>query len=252
MLAAIFLIATVLGNLRFSVGEIQSLQDVSWLQGDTVTLTGMVVNDPQPSGEQTKFTVRVIEAEGSPRATGKVLVTTRSRPSYEYGNLIRLSGKLVVPINQSKFDYVGYLARFGIYSTMDYPAIEVTKPFVGNFLLRWLYAIKHQLVRSIQRSLSEPAAALLSGLLFGIKSNFSDSLISDFNRVGLTHIIALSGFNITIIATSLLWLLSFLSLRWRYGLASAVIILFVLMTGASPSVTRAAIMGIQSWCYLQG
>jgi competence protein ComEC len=81
-------------------------------------------------------------------------------------------------------------------------------------------------------------------LLFGIKSDLPDSLSNNFNQAGLTHIIALSGFNITIIAASLLWLLRFLPLRWRFSLAMAVIILFVLMTGASPSVTRAAIMGI--------
>lgn len=243
-LAVAFVAAATLGNLRFGISQIKNPHDVSSLAGQPVRLTGLIANDPQPSGEKIKFTLKVLSVDDNPLARGNVLISTRSRPSYEYGNLVRLAGQLNTPVNKSQFDYVGYLARFGIYSTMDYPVVEVVEPFAGNSLLHGLYTVKHRLITAIQRSLPEPAAALLSGLLFGIKSDLSDTLMTDFNRVGLTHIIALSGFNITIIATSLLWLLSFLPLRWRYSLASGVIILFVLMTGASPSVTRAAIMGI--------
>jgi competence protein ComEC len=243
-LAVAFVVAVTLGNLRFGVSQVKNPNDVSGLAGQPVELTGLIANDPQPSGEKVKFTLKVLSVDDSLPVGGNILITTRSRPSYEYGNLVRLTGQLNASVNRGEFDYVGYLARFGIYSTMDYPVVELIEPFAGSPLLRGLYAVKHRLVTAIQRSLPEPAAALLSGLLFGIKSDFSDSLMNDFNRVGLTHIIALSGLNITIIAASLLWLFSLLPLRWRYGLAGTVIILFVLMTGASPSVIRAAIMGI--------
>ncbi|MBN2585575.1 ComEC family competence protein [Patescibacteria group bacterium] len=234
----------VIGNLRFGLSNSIKADDVSSLGGQTVELTGVVSTDPQPGATTTKLTVSLLTDANQPAVTGRILVTVPTRPDYEYGNLVQISGQVSRPINRDGFDYAGYLARFGIHATMDYPVIEVTEPFVGSLLLRDLYIVKHRLIKAGQSALPEPAAGLLSGLLFGVKSDLPASLSDNFNRVGLTHIIALSGFNITIIATSLLWLLRFLPLRWRFGLAMAVILLFVLMTGASPSVTRAAIMGI--------
>ena len=251
-LIILMLAVAVLGNIRFGFNYPTSTDSLIELSGQVVQLTGVVINDPTPSRQQAKLTVQ-IRSIGDQPVEGRVLVTTPIGPSFEYGNLLLLNGRLDLPINRNDFDYVGYLSRFGIYATMNYPTIELVKPFVGNLLFKQLYLAKHQLIDVIQSTLPEPAAALLSGLLFGVKSDLPDELMEDFNRVGLTHIIALSGFNITIIAASLLWLLRFLSLRWRYGLAMVVIVLFVLMTGASPSVTRAAIMGILVlWAGLTG
>jgi competence protein ComEC len=244
ILVLLLTVMIVLGNLRFSVGRSIEINDVSSVVGQTVKLVGLVSADPQPGPTTTKLTISLRTNANQPNITGKILVTVPSWPSYEYGNLLLITGQVKQPTSVDGFDYAGYLARFGIHATMDYPTTEIIEPFVGNSLLRGLYTAKHHLIKAVQSSLPEPAAALLSGLLFGIKSDLPDSLSNNFNQVGLTHIIALSGFNITIIATSLLWLLRFLPLRWRFSLAMAVIILFVLMTGASPSVTRAAIMGI--------
>jgi len=242
-LAVLMLAMAVWGNLRFGVSQFNAADEIGRLAGDTVELTGIVIADSEPKGTFTRLTVKAISIDGQ-AVDGRLLVTVPVRPTYEYGNSLLLSGRIDLPINRGDFDYAGYLSRFGVSATMNYPAVELLQSFVGSPLLRQLYLTKHRLIHGIQNTLPEPAAGLLSGLLFGIKGDLSSQLAEDFNRAGLTHIIALSGFNITIIVAGLLWLLRFLSLRWRYGLAITVIVLFVLMTGASPSVTRAAIMGI--------
>jgi len=242
-LAVLILVVALLGNLRFSFNHQRAVDNLSQFSGQVVRLVGVVVSDPLSSQQQVKLTVQVRSINGE-ATHGKVLVTVPVRPSFEYGNLLSLDGRLDLPVNRSSFDYVGYLARFGISATMSYPTSNLIQSFVGNPIMRQLYIVKHQLISVVQATLPEPAAALLTGLLFGAKSDLSPELMDDFSRVGLTHIIALSGFNITIITAGLLWLLRFLSLKWRYGLAMLAIVLFVLMTGASPSVTRAAIMGV--------
>ncbi|MFA5270431.1 MAG: ComEC/Rec2 family competence protein [Patescibacteria group bacterium] len=251
-LMLLMMTAMLLGNLRFGYSRLNTADDLSSLIGKTVELTGSVSTDPEPKGTLNRLTIQVISIDGK-AATGRLLVTVPTRPDYEYGNLLWLSGRVDLPINRGDFDYAGYLSRFGVSTTMNYPAVELIKPFAGNPLLRYLYLLKHQLISTIQSTLPEPAAGLLAGLLFGIKSDLPPSLTDEFNRVGLTHIIALSGFNITIIVAGLLGLFCFLSLRWRYSLIIIAIVLFVLMIGISPSVTRAAIMGILVlWASLTG
>lgn len=100
--------------------------------------------------------------------------------------------------------------------------------------------------KSIEKILPEPQASFLAGLLFGIDKNIPKNLLEDFNKTGTRHIIALSGYNITIIASLIMGFLLWLGF-WRkhaFYLSITAIIFFVFLTGASASVVRAAIMGL--------
>jgi len=99
--------------------------------------------------------------------------------------------------------------------------------------------------KAIQNILPEPQASFLAGLLLGIQDNIPKDLIENFNKTGTRHIIALSGYNITIIASLLMGFLLWLGF-WRkhaFFISIIAIIFFVILTGASASVVRAAIMG---------
>ena len=89
----------------------------------------------------------------------------------------------------------------------------------------------------------EPHASFLAGLLTGSRRGIPDHLLKSFNIVGLTHIIAISGYNITIVMTLITGLLFWLPLRWRLVPSIVAIVLFTLFVGASASVVRAAITG---------
>lgn len=100
------------------------------------------------------------------------------------------------------------------------------------------------LVSIINQLLPEPHAGLLAGILFGTKATLSKSLYQDLITSGTLHIVALSGMNITIIASLVsLTLLRFVSRRIASLLTILLIIGFVWFVGLSPSVIRAAIMG---------
>lgn len=250
---SIFIGAIVIGIYRFNISILKPANDISNFANQEVTLEGVIVDDPQEDGELIKFALLIKSASNNKSATGKVLITTRKYPAYFYGNQILATGYLKVPTQSSDFDYPAYLSRFGIYSTMKYPEIEIVRPFVGNWFLSLLYQAKHHLISTVNYILPEPTAAFLAGLLFGIRSSMPKELLENFNIVGLTHIIALSGFNITIIAGALMSWLKYLSARPKFILVITAIVSFVLLTGASPSVTRAAIMGIIIlWAGLSG
>lgn len=95
----------------------------------------------------------------------------------------------------------------------------------------------------IARSLPEPHAGLLSGILFGIKSSLTPQLQNSLIRSGTLHIVALSGMNISIIATLVAsTLLRAFSRRVASLLTILAILVFVWFVGPSPSVIRAATM----------
>lgn len=252
VLILLFIVTLVMGIFRFNLNTLKSNNDVSNFAGQEVTLEGIIADDPQVENELIKFSIAVRTVDNRD-SVGKVLISTRKFPMYYYGNFVKVRGNLKIPQKSKDFDYSKYLSRFGIYSTMDYPKIELAKPFEGNWFLSLLYKIKHYLINVINYILPEPAAAFLAGLLFGIRSNMPEELLDDFNIAGLTHIIALSGFNITIIAGALMNWLKYFPNKFRFILILFAIVSFVLLTGASPSVTRAAIMGmIILWAGIAG
>lgn len=97
----------------------------------------------------------------------------------------------------------------------------------------------------IAQTLPEPHAGLLSGIVFGTKATLSKSLIDSLIKTGTLHIVALSGMNITILASLVnLTLLRVISRRIASLLTVLAIVGFVWFVGPAPSIIRAAIMGI--------
>jgi len=255
VLVVAFLCAgTFLGILRFSLmNQNASSQDMiqNW-NGQKVVLEGLVHDEPQ---ERTDKTYLVFEAEkatssnqGAVDVGGKVRVKINRFLEFQMGDKIKISGSLEKPKNFSGFDYEKYLAKDGIYSVMNDGEIEKIGVSKMSFVQRELFVVKNKLIDSLQKSLPEPEASFVSGILLGAKQNIPQKLQDDFNNTSTTHLIALSGFNITIIANFIQNTARFLSLSvgWSFFAAILGIGLFTIGTGASASVVRAAIMGVVS------
>ncbi|KKR31945.1 MAG: ComEC/Rec2-related protein [Candidatus Gottesmanbacteria bacterium GW2011_GWC2_39_8] len=98
----------------------------------------------------------------------------------------------------------------------------------------------------INSYLPEPHASLLNGILFGIKATMPKSFYYGLRDVGLLHIIALSGMNITILINLFAKGTLYLGRRISITFTIIAIFLFVVFVGPSPSIVRAAIMGTMS------
>lgn len=190
--------------------------------------------------------------EKSSEVDGKVLVTLGNYPRYEYGDELEISGKLVSPKNfstgedgESEFDYRSFLAKDDIYSLMNYPKVRVIAENQGSRFYRAVYVIKNKFEENLEKILPEPHSSFLAGLLLGSRGGIPEDLKDAFAKTGVSHILAISGYNISILAWFLASLLAFfyLSPRFVFWLSVLSIFIFVLLTGAEPSVIRAAIMG---------
>lgn len=220
-----------------------------------ISLTGIVAEEPDVRSDNVKYAIRVESIKSfdygfvsgqEVKADGKILIVAKKYPLYQYGDKIELTGKLVTPQSSEDFDYQKYLAKDDIFSLVYFPDIKILASDQGNWLMGKLLFIKNKFKDAIGQILIEPQGAFLAGLLLGEKRGLPAELTAAFSRTGTTHIIALSGYNITIIAVALMGLFNFFMVRRQvsFGLSVGVIILFVLMTGAAASVVRAAVMGI--------
>lgn len=236
------LLFLVLGNWRHQQFEAQSTKSEILKYnnaGESVFLTGIVSEEPDIRQNSIKLTV---DTDYS-----KILVTTSRYPEYQYGDKLKIIGKLETPSEDIEgFNYKNYLAKEGIYSTMSWPKIELLAENQGNPIYYYLFVFKNKLKESVNQVMSPPQSGILEALFFGDEENVSQEWKDKFNLTGTRHITAVSGMNITIISALILNFLLALGL-WRqqaFWIAVVLIILYILMIGAPASAVRAGVMGL--------
>ena len=213
-----------------------------------LVLTGIIDQEPRVTDNVLEISLVVDTLRQEDRSPvplhGKILVQAERYPFIPYGARVQVTGDLETPKNFTGFDYQEYLAHQNIYSIMWQPEIEILETNQGNPLIHFLLRIKAHNQETINRLLPEPQAALLSGILLGNEQGIPNDLKQDFRATGMTHIIAISGFNIAIIAGILLvgsrYIFAYRTGAW---IAMAGILIYTIFVGAEASVVRAAAMG---------
>ena len=214
----------------------------------TTEIRGLIGRDPKDGDKTTQLylTTREIRlGEDWYEVSGKALLFVPRYSPYEYGDVLLVRGELETPVQFDEFDYRGYLANQGIYSTMLYPEIEVLDSGKGFRPLGWVYSLRNRLSQSLSEVLPEPQASLTQGITLGMRSNIPSSVRDDFAHTGTAHLLAISGLHLSIVAGIML---SFG--RWVFGrkgyiyiwLALGAIWLYAILTGMYPPILRATIM----------
>ncbi|MDF1499398.1 MAG: ComEC/Rec2 family competence protein [Anaerolineales bacterium] len=251
--------STYLLLIPFFLGALRARLDVKELSPDDVAfyndldlpvrITGTIVDDPEPHETYTALRVRaerlvIPDLDLARTIQGDILVHANPYRDWTYGDWVRVKGEIETPPLLDSFSYKDYLARKDIFSWMPQAAVLKLDHGRGNPLLRWIYQVRHRLYQTIVRILPEPEASLSAGILLGIESMIPDDVYEDFSRTGTTHIIAISGFNITLIANMIISLSRrFFGSRRGLFVAAFGITLYTILVGADAAVVRAAVMG---------
>jgi competence protein ComEC len=231
--------------LPMGPGSVSSLID----HGE-VELAGTVLDDPRPGAatQQVVLDELLGRVDGRVHAVrGRLLATLPRALPLAVGNRVVVVGVVEAPASFDGFDYPAYLARQGIGGlvrtrdarVLDAPA-RAGPAQIAAAARRWLLDGLHEMV-------PEPEAALGAGILLGVRSSIAPEVADDFAIAGLTHVVAISGWNIAIVAALVGTLMRPLEERrgghWLAPAAAATTIAgYVVLTGASPSVVRAALM----------
>lgn len=198
------------------------------------TFQGEVYNEPERAGDFAFVTVKVSEFGGA-----RIRLTVPKYPAFAYGDTLKVKGKIeaLVP------PWRAGLEKDRVRGTVAFPEVEVVSQGGGSFVYRALYGLRRGIITGLYSALPAREAALAAGLLVGDTSGFSPDFKEAMKAGGTTHLTALSGYNIMVVAGAAGALfISFLGRRAAFGATLLVILGFVAATGAQASAVRAAIM----------
>jgi competence protein ComEC len=235
----LFACGIVVGTIRVQ----SEVEKSPYVCASSCTFDAQIISSPETKDAYQTLVVRAFEAQ---KNEYDVQLRVPLYPKFKIGEMIRVSGKVSVPNimyphnGEKSFDYATYLHTKQVGSESLFPKVEVIDSgahTMSDILGRW----KEDMVARINNYVSSPASMLAGGMLFG-NSNMSKELADAFRVAGLSHIIVLSGFNIAIVISFVLFVLAFLPLALRIAVASISVIGFVMMVGAEASVLRAVCM----------
>jgi competence protein ComEC len=231
----------------------------TYATGETIRLEGVVAGEVLPGAESVTLRVRVerltLDIEAAPIPVSGLVLATVPRYSterlaqtgsadYAYGDRLRLTGVLQAPPVFDGFSYRDYLAGQGVHALLRGGRVAFLGAGEGQAFWRGVYALKARALAVLNMLFPEPQAALLAGILLGVESGIPYDLQAAFSATGTSHIVAISGFNIAILA-GVIGAASRRLFGPHRGLRLALIVigLYTLLVGASASVVRAALMG---------
>ena len=252
MVFLVLCVATA-GGARLAAAEIPILPHSIRLLNDgaEVQIRGRIIEDPRrlADGQRVVFAAESVRSGGRWKpAEGLVLVTLPRYPERFYGDMLELTGVLTTPRAATRpgdFDYRVYLARRGIFSLMKPERSRLIAANQGNPVMATLLRFRDRARQTLLRELPEPQAALAVGILLGLQSSIPDDVLDHFSATGTSHILVISGWNITIISAALYSLADGMKLARRKAFWTILITIWVytLFVGATPTVIRAAVMG---------
>ena len=233
---------------RYGLSLPADTPDKIWhYNGQSGSLQGFVADEPdiRDSNQKLEIEVEKISQLPSREVSGKILVTTELYPEYEYGDWLELECELKQPEEFKGFAYDRYLGRYNIYSVCYYPQIRLSFRSRGNWFYKNIFALKKKLTGLIDSGLSEPAASLARPIVFGGQRGLPQKIRDDFQKTGLTHIMAVSGFNVSILAALVMVVLLAVGLdrRQAFYLAVAVLAGYIILVGLPASALRAGLIG---------
>jgi competence protein ComEC len=207
----------------------------------TSTWTGRVADISSPSGmEQRAFVALSDPARAGPDWLAYTWLPRH--PPLTRGDVLELDGAFE-PAPTDGGGFSGFLAARGAVGTLR--AHDVRLVSHGSDAMAAVEQLRAGIDASLASVLPEPEAGLASGILVGLRERVSREVSDDFTATGLTHVVAISGWNIALVAGIATGLLRAVGLgrRSRSFLVMAAIAAYTVVAGAEASVVRAAVMG---------
>ncbi len=197
----------ILGAFYYLWWDKNQIKNINIVFDKKIDFQGLVIDYPEHSNQQNLI------IEFQPPYSGKILVKLRTYPSFDYGDLINFEGtiKRLEPLN-----YANYLAKDGIFGSVNFPQTELVAKNQGSHLKSLLFKFKEKILINFQKTLPAEKSAFLAGITLGERSEFSKEFKEAMNKSGTTHLVALSGYNISIIVMAMFIFFNYF--LWWWGI----------------------------------
>lgn len=220
----------------------------SYIGEGIISFSGVVSEPPEASGSSVKYVVSADSLKNKDstikNVSGKVMLSLPLGYDYKYGDRLEIVGELITPPAGSGGSWRDYLEHRGIYTYSQFGWVKLLEVGQGNPLLALLYGLREKGARVIDSIFPSPENALLRGILLGDESQISPLAREAYAITGTSHIIAISGFNMAVLAGIVAHVFTRrLGAQKGSLLTITVLLLYTILVGAEASVLRAAFMG---------
>ena len=214
------------------------------LAGQTATITGRVTDDSRPTGGGAEVLVepdRVLIGGAQLSGIGNLMVRWRGPTEAGFGDQVQATGKLLRPRDLPAFDRRSYLAQRHVYLELASTSFSVVNAGTGpSGIPGWL---RTRYTAAMDQALPAPHAAVLLGVVLGIRQGIPPSLQTSLIATGLVHLLVLSGLKVAIFGRIVQGALQPLLGRLATLPALGLIGVYALVGGATPAAVRACAMG---------
>jgi ComEC/Rec2-related protein len=263
--ALCLIVGLILGAWRFAIAQPQAdpLAISHFIDSGPLTLQGTIIDEPKLQGHSRMLIIAVSKVSRDGGITwqdsdGQVVVQTLGAEVEDpyganYGDVVKLQGKLQAPLPYSSMETI---------ASMLFPRISV-RAHSANPILAFLYHARIALANIIAQALPQPEAAVLIAILLSIHTPALKPITTAFNVTGTAHLIAPSGFKVTILASLVATSASWITRKqrthskllpaqkrggWQHWLVMVLQIVsittYTVLSGAGPAALRAGMMGI--------
>ena len=244
VLAILIPLAFAAGLARADDGP-PTFGSVASISGERVEVTGAIVGDIERRGTDQRLRLNVETLTiGTEQidADGTVLIRAPLGPAYAYGDRLRLTTTLH-PLPAAPRMLRDLLSERGVSATGTASSVEVLAHGQGNPLRAALGEARLDVDRALAHALDEPLAGLAQGIATGRRGTLESEFRTDLNDTSLSHLVVISGSNVTILATLLVGAIAWaIGRRWAVAIAIVLMGAYAVFVGADPPVIRAAIM----------
>ncbi|MBD2393997.1 ComEC family competence protein [Cyanobacterium aponinum FACHB-4101] len=235
-----------------SVSDLDISHYISHSFYNRVAVEGVILTTPRVNQNHKSrfiFQARELVKENNERekVTGKIYVTS---PLLEVNGLfpstvVILEGNLYQPsppLNPDGFNFADYLQRQGVFSGLRVNSVSVIKE--GNRWNEFLFWIRRRIIQTHVRFLNIPSGSLVSSMVMGSRAVDLDwQLQESFRLAGLAHVLAASGFHVSLLLGLILAVTQSFSSRTRFLMGGLTLFIYATITGFYPSILRACLMG---------
>ncbi len=248
----------IIGILRWIAVDDMAFNPVRHIADQTILFTGQVISPPILKEDTIEYVLHVYdvyEEKKSYDADFYIKIVHRKTAEtkmYQYKDVLTVSGSMHIPadaMNLGGFNYRRHLRAQGIVAICYVSDEQVFKePTVGrtHLLKDIALVIRRQVTQTIDRFLPMQQGQLLKAVLVGERQGFSQDMRDTFALAGIAHLTAVSGMHIAIFLLAITFLLKRLQINIYIIQCLNIFfaILFIFVTGATPSVVRAGLMVI--------
>jgi len=220
-------------------------KNLCYHNGQNVAFIGKIAQvSNSPDSQRLEISAFEVEADNM-AVSGKIQTTTGIFPKFNVGDIVSVNCELqgLEEIKQSGF--AKYLSSRRVYSSCWNPEITVLDSSSASIAGFW-GMVRRFLSERINLTLPEPTASLIRGMMLGDGAGMPKYLKDRFSRLGLTHVIAISGSHIAIVCSVLLacFLTAGVSRPRSFWPIFWIVVFYVILVGAPASAVRSAIMGL--------